>query len=261
MGLLSWRSLQVLQQKSPLKPSHMGFTSLCIGLKIKRQQRGITQVETPITCRDQSWSLTISHRISSSGPQPRNWLFFTSITCRVVNKSYTVKFIREVTIPPNWTYLVKCILKISAPENINLKYTCFTPDLEDDLIKTPRHKMSIVPNKENKNNIPASFPSRTNVHEGLPRKKAWTSDPQKNLVKEGVRGTSNPGIFFAKNPSSIPSGIPSSEGDKGSSEYKKISKCLILSIHHQKVFGGLRCWIITPPPTPTPNMFHLRNYN
>ena len=38
---------------------------------------------------------------------------------------------REVTIHPNWTYLVQSISQSGAPDNIDLKDTWFTPDLEE----------------------------------------------------------------------------------------------------------------------------------
>ena len=44
----------------------------------------------------------------------------------------TVPFIREVTITPNWTDLVKCISQSGAPGNIEPKDTWLTPDLEED---------------------------------------------------------------------------------------------------------------------------------
>ena len=45
---------------------------------------------------------------------------------------YTVTFMREGTILTNWTDLVKLISKSGAPDNIDLKDTWFTPNLEED---------------------------------------------------------------------------------------------------------------------------------
>ena len=42
----------------------------------------------------------------------------------------TVNFMREVTIPPTWTYLVQHSSQSYALENIDLKNTWFTPDLD-----------------------------------------------------------------------------------------------------------------------------------
>ena len=43
---------------------------------------------------------------------------------------YTVPFMREGTIPPNWTDLVQRSSRSGAPENIDYEYTWFTPDIE-----------------------------------------------------------------------------------------------------------------------------------
>ena len=51
----------------------------------------------------------------------------------------TVPFVREDTIPPNWTDLVQRRSQSGAQDNIDLKDTCFTPDLEEYPIKTPNH--------------------------------------------------------------------------------------------------------------------------
>ena len=52
----------------------------------------------------------------------------------------TVPFMREVTIPQNWTYLVQNTSQNSALDNIDLTYTWFTPDLEEEPRKTPKQK-------------------------------------------------------------------------------------------------------------------------
>ena len=43
----------------------------------------------------------------------------------------TVPFIREVKIPPKWIDLVQCRSQSGAPENIDLRDTLSTPDLEE----------------------------------------------------------------------------------------------------------------------------------
>ena len=80
------------------------------------------------------------------------------------NKFWKVPFMREVKIPPNWKYLVQCSSQRGAPENIDLKDTWFTPDLEDDPRKTPRHEPIIVPISENKNNTLALSPTKPYIH-------------------------------------------------------------------------------------------------
>ena len=63
----------------------------------------------------------------------------------------TVLFMREGTIPPNFTDLVQHISQRVAPDNIELKDTWFDPDLEVDPSETPSHEPSIAP--ENHNNM------------------------------------------------------------------------------------------------------------
>ena len=55
---------------------------------------------------------------------------------------------REVTIHPNWTYLVQSISQSGAPDNIDLKDTWFTPYLDEGPSKTPTH----VPRVASENN-------------------------------------------------------------------------------------------------------------
>ena len=62
----------------------------------------------------------------------------------------TVTFTREDTIPPHWTDIVKCISQSGAPENIELKDTWFTPDLEEDPSEIPSHEPSIAILNNNK---------------------------------------------------------------------------------------------------------------
>ena len=50
---------------------------------------------------------------------------------------------REITIPPNWSYFVQLISQIGAPENIDLKDTWFTTDIEEYPGKTPSHKLGV----------------------------------------------------------------------------------------------------------------------
>ena len=48
------------------------------------------------------------------------------------DKLSDVPFIREGTIPPNWTDLVQHSSQSGAPDNIDPKDAWFTPDLEED---------------------------------------------------------------------------------------------------------------------------------
>ena len=57
----------------------------------------------------------------------------------------TFPLMREVTIPPNWKDIVKRSSHSGAPETIDLKYTWFTPDLEEYPSKTPSRDPSIDP--------------------------------------------------------------------------------------------------------------------
>ena len=52
---------------------------------------------------------------------------------------------REVTIPPNWTDIVQHSSQSGAPENIDLKDTWLTPDLEESPRETPNHVPRVAP--------------------------------------------------------------------------------------------------------------------
>ena len=86
------------------------------------------------------------------------------------NEFSTVKFIREGTIQPNWSYAVQQISQSDAKDNIDLKDTCFTPDLEEYPRKTPRNETIVVPTTENKNNMRASLPTKPYIHEDMNNK-------------------------------------------------------------------------------------------
>ena len=62
----------------------------------------------------------------------------------------TVPFTREGKITPNWTDIMQSSSQSGAPDNIYLKDTWFTPDIEEYPRKTPSHEPSIAP--ENNNN-------------------------------------------------------------------------------------------------------------
>ena len=54
---------------------------------------------------------------------------------------YAVSFMREGTIPPNWTDFVQRRSESGAPDNNYPKDTWFTPDIEED----PRENLTQVP--------------------------------------------------------------------------------------------------------------------
>ena len=62
---------------------------------------------------------------------------------------YIVTFMREGTINPNCTYLVQCISQIYAPDNIDLKDTWLTPNIEEDPSYTPSDDPSVYLNNNN----------------------------------------------------------------------------------------------------------------
>ena len=71
----------------------------------------------------------------------------------------TVPFMREGTMPPNFTDIVQLSSQSGAPDNIDLKDTWFTPYLVEDPIKTPIHKRSVAPENAN-NSLMLSEPVR-----------------------------------------------------------------------------------------------------
>ena len=63
---------------------------------------------------------------------------------------YTVPFMREGNIPPNWTDLVQQSSQRGVTDNIDLKGTWFTTDFEEYNSKTPSHKLIIATENNNK---------------------------------------------------------------------------------------------------------------
>ena len=59
---------------------------------------------------------------------------------------------REVTIPPNWKYILQLISQSGVLDNIYLKDTWFTPDIEEDPSKNP-NRVPIVAPENNRNMI------------------------------------------------------------------------------------------------------------
>ena len=58
---------------------------------------------------------------------------------------------REVTIPPNWKYILQLISQSGVLDNIYLKDTWFTPDIEEDPSKNPNRVPRVAP--ENNRNM------------------------------------------------------------------------------------------------------------
>ena len=133
---------------------------------------------TLIKCRDIYWLLTISCRISSPGSKPRTGQISPQFHVVFDDEFSILTFMKEGTIPPNWTDLVQCISQIGSQENIDLKNTWFNPDLEEYPIETPTH-VPIVTSE-----IPVS-------------KEASVSEVIKHPVSEGIQNTSNlPKVFL-----------------------------------------------------------------
>ena len=57
----------------------------------------------------------------------------------------TVAFMREGTIPPNWTDIVQCSSQSGAPDNIDLKDTWFIRYVEGYPVETPIHDPRVAP--------------------------------------------------------------------------------------------------------------------
>ena len=134
---------------------------------------------------------------------------------------------REVTIPPNWTYLVQCSSQRSATENIDLKDTWFSIDLDKYPVKTPCHEPIIALENSNKTLTPSQ--SESHAHEGTSSKGASDSEVDEHTSSEVVQNTSNLKNFhFVQKSFNAPSGIPYCEGDKGG-KGSKILKMIYLA--------------------------------
>ena len=101
----------------------------------------------------------------------------------------TVPSMRKGTIPPNLTDLVQLRSQSTAPDNIYLKNTWFTPYLEEDTSENLSHKPNIATNT-NKNML---MPSQVVPHvQGIT---AREGSPISEVIKcpsfEGVQNTSN----------------------------------------------------------------------
>ena len=100
---------------------------------------------------------------------------------------FTVTFMREGTIPPNWKYLIQHVSQSGALDNIDLNGTWFNPDLDEDPRKPPNHEQSIAPENNNKTLV---FPQpKTHVTEGAARREEPVSELIEHLYPEGVQNT------------------------------------------------------------------------
>ena len=135
----------------------------------------------------------------------------------------TVPFMMEVTIPPNWKYLVQRSSQRVSTENIGLKDTWFTLNIEKYPSKTPVQEPSAIPVNNNKTLTLSQ--SEPHVHKSPARKGA--SEFHKCPTSDGVQSTSNFWkVRFSQQSSNTPSGILSSKGDtveKGSKIPKMIN--------------------------------------
>ena len=107
IGLLPYKRFLSQEQTVLLKVSTHGDVHFMSWVLLLRQRVCTNQVITPLTCRDISWSITISCIISSSSYKPRNWACLASILVVFNGEFSTVPLMKEVTIPLIWTDLVK----------------------------------------------------------------------------------------------------------------------------------------------------------
>ena len=109
-------------------------------------------METPLKFRDLSFTITISCRISIAGPKLSTVHVSPQLHAVFDDEFSTVPFVMEGTIIPNWTVILQRISQGGASENIDLKYSWFSLDLEEYAIKTPSHEPRFAP-ENNKNMI------------------------------------------------------------------------------------------------------------
>ena len=96
---------------------------------------------------------------------------------------------REGTIPPNWTNIVQLISQSGALENIYLKDTWFTLDLDKYPSKLPSHEPITDP--DNNNNTLTSFRSVPHVQENTAIKGVTVSEVTERPYSKVVQNTSN----------------------------------------------------------------------
>ena len=127
---------------------------------------------------------------------------------------YTVPFMREGTIPPNWRDIVKQSSQNFVPENIDLRGNYFTTYLEEYLRETPSHKPSV--STDNYNKILMSPQSKPNVQESPSSEGAPVSGVIKRPASEGVQNIPNlKEVYFDQKSSNGTSGMPSCKVENG----------------------------------------------
>ena len=101
---------------------------------------------------------------------------------------------REVKIPQNWTYILKCSSQSGAPENIYFNYTRVTPDHEEDPSKYLTHVPIVAP--ENTRNMIKILQPVQQVKKILVSKRVSIYEVIEYTVYKGFRKTSkSPNVF------------------------------------------------------------------
>ena len=134
----------------------------------------------------------------------------------------TVTFTREGTILPNWTYLVQRISSRSALDNIELKDTLFTPNIEEFCSETPSHEPIVAPENNNKTlTLPQYKPhvKYSPVIEGVSAYKV-----HEHTYSEVFQNTSNLNKVFVTQQSSNATSMMPYHGVNRVQRYQKYSK-------------------------------------
>ena len=108
----------------------MGLSSMCLGFNISRQHIWIPKWEP----RSHSVIYLVRSPFhAGSGDlvlKPATGYVSRQFHVVFSDELYKVPFIREGTIPPNWIDILQYISQSNTLENIDLKNTWFTPDLD-----------------------------------------------------------------------------------------------------------------------------------
>ena len=141
---------------------------------------------------------------------------------------------REGKIPPNSTYLVQRISQSGVPDNIYLKDTWFTTDIEEYTRKPLINEPSVSPDN---NNITLTSPQyEPHVQESTAIERAPVYEVIERLSSNGVQNTSSLNkVSFSQQQSNDTSRMPSCKGDKDLFQ-PKMSPTLSLSAMYRKSF-------------------------
>ena len=123
---------------------------------------------------------------------------------------------------------------------------CFTPDLKQYPIKTPRHEPSVIPKVENKYNMLVLLPPKQHVNKGLANYGSLTSESHEFPVKEIFFNTYKIGKILLKIHPMSPSENHLAREKRGLQSTKQYPKFPILSIWYQLVFSSLLVCTINP---------------